>query len=75
MYRARHWPPDRPPAAPEGLAGAFRELNEALRAAERGELRWEDVDLECGALHVRGTLTRLAGQGLVRTSPKNRSSG
>jgi integrase len=46
-----------------------------LREGELLGLRWEDVDLERGELHVRGTLKRLAGQGLVRTSPKNRASG
>ena len=46
-----------------------------LREGELLGLRWEDVDLERDELHVRGTLKRLADQGLVRTSPKNRASG
>lgn len=41
-----------------------------LRQGEILALRWEDVDLEKHQLTVSGTLTRLTGQGLVRTSTK-----
>ena len=37
MYRARHRPPDRRPVVPEGVAGALRELGEAVRAAAAEE--------------------------------------
>lgn len=45
-----------------------------LREGELLGLRWDDIDLQRGELQVRGTLKRLSGQGLVRTSAKNRAS-
>ena len=45
-------------------------LSLGLRQGEALALRWADVDLETGRLTVAGTLSRVSGQGLVRTSPK-----
>jgi integrase len=42
-----------------------------LRPAEALGLRWEDVDLESGVLHVRQQLQRVKGKGLVTSSPKS----
>lgn len=42
-----------------------------LRPGEALGLRWEDVDLEEGVLHVRQQLQRVKGQGLVATAPKS----
>jgi integrase len=42
-----------------------------LRPAEALGLRWEDLDLDAGVLHVRQQLQRVKGQGLVATSPKS----
>lgn len=44
-----------------------------LRAGEACGLRWEDVDLEAGALRVRYTVSRAKG-GLVLTEPKTAKS-
>jgi len=49
-------------------------LATGLREGELLGLRWEDVDPEAAELRVRGTLKRLAGRGLVRTSAKNQTS-
>jgi len=45
-----------------------------LRQGEALGLRWEDVDLEAGVLHVRQTLMRLTGQGIVFGTPKSKMS-
>ena len=42
-----------------------------LRPSEALGLRWEDVDLDEGLLHVRQQLTRQKGKGLVASSPKS----
>lgn len=42
-----------------------------LRPAEALGLRWEDIDLDEGVLHVRQQLQRVKGKGLVETSPKS----
>lgn len=42
-----------------------------LRPGEALGLRWEDVDLDEGVLHVRQQLQRVTGKGLVATSPKS----
>ena len=50
---------------------------ELLAGARRGELlglRWADVDLEAGALHIQQTAQRIAGQGIVFRQPKTRLS-
>ena len=46
----------------------------ALRQGEALGLRWEDVDLEAGHLHVRQALQRQAGKGLVVVAPKSKTS-
>lgn len=45
-----------------------------LRRGEALALRWEDVELDGLTLSVRGTVSRVDGQGLVVTSPKSRRS-
>jgi integrase len=42
-----------------------------LRPAEALGLRWEDVDLDAGVLHVRQQLQRVKGKGLVMSTPKS----
>lgn len=42
-----------------------------LRPGEALGLRWEDVDLDAGVLHVRQQLVRVKGKGLVPTDPKS----
>jgi integrase len=49
-------------------------LGAALRRGEALALRWSDVNLEGRTLHVRRTLSRVKGKGLVFTSPKTRGS-
>lgn len=44
-----------------------------LRAGEALALRWEDVDLEAGVLHVRRAWTAMGGRGVL-TEPKTPSS-
>ncbi|MGH9075485.1 MAG: site-specific integrase [Acidimicrobiales bacterium] len=63
-------------AAEEDRLGEFWTvvLVTGMREGELLGLRWEDVDLEAAELRVRGTLKRLAGRGLVRTSAKNQAS-
>jgi integrase len=56
--------------------GAFVRLA-FLTGARRGELlglRWADVDLDGGALHIQQTAQRIAGQGIVFRQPKTRLS-
>lgn len=45
-----------------------------LRQGEALGLRWEDVDLDAGELHVRQTLMRVTGKGLVFGTPKSETS-
>src|SRR2546430_3903274 len=45
-----------------------------MRRGELLALRWNDVDLERGVLHVRRTANRLGGYGVVEHDPKTRSS-
>lgn len=45
-----------------------------LRQGEALGLRWEDVDLEAGELHVRQTLMRVTGRGIVFGTPKSETS-
>jgi integrase len=42
-----------------------------LRPGEALGLRWDDVDLDAGLLHVRQQLQRVKGRGLVATAPKS----
>lgn len=42
-----------------------------LRPAEALGLRWDDLDLDAGILHVRQQLQRVTGRGLVATTPKS----
>jgi len=42
-----------------------------LRPGEALGLRWSDVDLDAGVLHVRQQLQRVKGKGLVATPPKS----
>jgi integrase len=42
-----------------------------LRPGEALGLRWDDVDLDEGLLHVRQQLQRVKGRGLVATAPKS----
>ena len=49
-------------------------LGAGLRRGEALALRWSDVNLEGRTLHVRRTLSRVKGKGLVFTSPKTRGS-
>lgn len=44
-----------------------------LRKGEALALKWTDVDLDGGVLHVRGTLSRINGQ-LVITEPRTKKS-
>ena len=44
-----------------------------LRPGEALGLRWSDVDLDSGTIHVRNTLTRITGKGLVLGTAKSRS--
>lgn len=46
-------------------------LSLGLRPAEALGLRWEDVDLDEGVLHVRQQLRREPGRGLVASTPKS----
>ena len=49
-------------------------LRLGLRRGEALALRWQDVDLDSGELHIRGTLKRVSGVGLVRDLPKTTAS-
>jgi len=49
-------------------------LTTGLRVGEACALRWTDVDLESGAVHVRRTIHRQRGQGLVLGQPKTSRS-
>ncbi len=63
-------------AAAETSIGPFVRLA-LLTGMRRGELlalRWADVDLEGGALHVQQTAQRIVGEGIVFRQPKMRLS-
>lgn len=45
-------------------------LGTGLRIGEALALHWSDLDLDSGTLHVRRTVFRLGGQGLVAKAPK-----
>lgn len=49
-------------------------LSLGLRPGEALGLRWSDVDLDSGTLHVRNSLSRVAGQGLI-LGPAKTASG
>jgi len=49
-------------------------LSLGLRQGEALGLRWQDVDLDAGLLHVRVALQRLKGQGPRLAEPKTRQS-
>lgn len=62
-------------AAGEWNAARWRvALALGLRQGEALGLRWEDVDLDAGVLHVRQTLMRVKGQGIVFGTPKSANS-
>jgi integrase len=46
-----------------------------LRRSELLGLRWADVDLDAGLLHVTGKVTRVAGRGLVRLDETKSKAG
>jgi integrase len=63
-------------AADETSIGPFVRLA-LLTGMRRGELlglRWADVDLDGGALHVQQTAQRIVGQGIIFRQPKTRLS-
>ena len=45
-----------------------------MRQGECLGLRWEDIDLEAGLIHVRHEILRITGQGLVLGPPKSKTS-
>lgn len=49
-------------------------LLEGLRQGEALGLRWEDVDLDAGRVHIRRAIQRQKGKGLVVVEPKSRTS-
>ncbi len=49
-------------------------LATGLREGEVLGLKWEDVDLDAGVLHVTHALQRVKGEGLQLVTPKSRSS-
>jgi integrase len=50
-------------------------LATGMRRGELLALKWQDINLESGVLHVRRSLTRMyAGQGYKETEPKTKSS-
>ena len=66
---------------PSNLAfGIIIALATGMRIGEICALRWQDVDLDRGIIHVRGTLERVldiergTGTKLLMSSPKSRSS-
>ena len=48
-------------------------LGTGCRLGEAVGVRWEDVDLDRHVLHVRRTIIRVKGKGLVAKQPKSRS--
>jgi integrase len=62
-------------AKPDRLGALFSvALALGLRKSEALGLRWQDVDLDSGTLHVRHQLQRIKDQGLVLKSPKTARS-
>lgn len=49
-------------------------LHTGLRQGELLGLRWQDVDLDRGSLHVQRTAQRLPGQGVTYRAPKSHRS-
>ena len=45
-----------------------------MRQGELLALQWNEVDLEAAFVHVRATLVRITGRGMVRGAPKTASS-
>lgn len=45
-----------------------------MRRGELLALRWDDIDLKQGVLHVRHTVNRIAGYGFVENEPKTKTS-
>lgn len=45
-----------------------------MRRSELLALQWNEVDLEAAVVHVRATLVRITGRGMVRGVPKTASS-
>ncbi|RBY76806.1 site-specific integrase [Geodermatophilus sp. TF02-6] len=41
-----------------------------MRIGEAAALSWADVDLDAGTVHVRATIARITGKGLIRKSTK-----
>ena len=60
--------------------GIIIALTTGMRIGELCALRWQDIDLDRGIIHVRGTLERvrdidrLVGTKLIMSTPKSRSS-
>ncbi|WP_243057816.1 tyrosine-type recombinase/integrase [Nocardioides sp. SR21] len=63
--------PDDPDSRAHSLI-AFT-VGTGVRKGEALALRWEDVNLDAGTIHVRGTLSRRGGA-LVRDEPKTKKS-
>lgn len=63
-------------AAADDRLGALYVLavTTGLRKGELLGLLWHDVDLDVGVVHVRASLKRISGQGMVRDEPKTASS-
>jgi integrase len=49
-------------------------ITTGMRRGELLALRWDDIDLEQGVLHVRRTMNRIAGYGYVENEPKTKTS-
>lgn len=50
-------------------------LATGLRIGEATGICWEDVDLTAGTVHIKGTLVRIKGQGLLRTDATKTPAG
>lgn len=64
-------------AAHEHPLGALYVLavTTGLRQGEILALLWRDVDLDAAVVHVRATLTRIKGRGMVRGTPRRPAAG
>jgi integrase len=49
-------------------------VSTGMRKGELIALRWDDVDLASGQVHVQRSIARITGQGLVEKAPKNPGS-